>query len=96
MTLRTTDARFVNTRNLGKHGRAYFDQALPCGSTTLLKFSTLLGADGVEELLAQAITVAVSMKIISPRWKLASAGFLEVQQVPLIAHTMSTKKLPNG
>ena len=63
----------MNTRNLAKHGRAYFDQALPCGSTTLLKFRTLLGEDVVEELLAQTITAAVSMKLISPKWKLGSA-----------------------
>lgn len=30
-------------------GRTYFDQALPCDSTTLVKLRTLLGEEGVEE-----------------------------------------------
>jgi len=48
-------------------GRTYFDQALPCDATTLVKFRALLGEDGVEELLAQTITAAVDMKLISPK-----------------------------
>lgn len=31
-------------------GRAYYDQALPCYSTTLVKFRALLGEEGVQEL----------------------------------------------
>ena len=74
-------------------GRVYFDQALPCDSTTLVKFRSLLGEDGVEELLAQTITAAVNMKLISPKWKLGSVEYLEALQAPLIAHKLLSPRL---
>lgn len=40
---------------------------LPCDATTLVKFRKLLGEDGVEELLAQTINVAVELKLIKPQ-----------------------------
>jgi IS5 family transposase len=73
-------------------GRAYFDQALPCDSTTLVKFRALLGEDGVEELLAQTITAAVSMKLISPK-ELASVVVDSTVQPKAIAHPTDSKLL---
>jgi transposase, IS5 family len=73
-------------------GRAYFDQALPCDSTTLVKFRALLGEDGVEELLAQTITAAVSMKLISPK-ELATVVVDSTVQPKAIAHPTDSKLL---
>jgi IS5 family transposase len=73
-------------------GRAYFDQALPCDSTTLVKFRTLLGEDGVEELLAQTIAAAVNMKLISPK-ELATVVVDSTVQSKAIAHPTDSKLL---
>jgi IS5 family transposase len=73
-------------------GRAYFDQALPCDSTTLVKFRALLGEDGVEELLAQTITAAVNMKLISPK-ELATLVVDSTVQPKAIAHPTDSKLL---
>lgn len=73
-------------------GRAYFDQALPCDSTTLIKFRTLLGEEGVEELLAQTITAAVEMKLISPK-ELATVVVDSTVQSKAIAHPTDSKLL---
>jgi IS5 family transposase len=73
-------------------GRAYFDQALPCDSTTLVKFRALLGEDGVEELLAQTITAAVNMKLISPK-ELATVVVDSTVQPKAIAHPTDSKLL---
>ena len=40
-------------------GCAYYEDRLPCDATTLVKFRQLLGEEGVEELLAQTILVAI-------------------------------------
>jgi IS5 family transposase len=45
-------------------GQAYYEDRLPCDATTLVKFRQLLGEEGVEELLAQTINVAVELKLI--------------------------------
>lgn len=45
-------------------GQAYFEHRHPCDATTLVKFRQLLGEEGVEELLAQTINVAVKLKLI--------------------------------
>ncbi len=45
-------------------GMAYFEPRLPCDATTLIKFRRLLGEEGVEELLSQTITAAVSLNLI--------------------------------
>lgn len=45
-------------------GQAYFEHRQPCDATTLVKFRRLLGEEGVEELLAQTIHVAVQLKLI--------------------------------
>lgn len=48
-------------------GQAYFEPRQPCDATTLVKFRQLLGEDGVEQLLAQTVEVAVQMKLIKPQ-----------------------------
>jgi transposase, IS5 family len=48
-------------------GQAYFEHHRPCDATTLIKFRQLLGEEGVEELLAQTINVAVELKLIKPQ-----------------------------
>ena len=45
-------------------GLAYYEERLPCDATTLVKFRRLLGEEGVEELLAQTVNLAVSLKLI--------------------------------
>ena len=46
-------------------GKANFENRLPCDATTLVKFRQLLGEEGVEELLAQTILVAVDQGLIA-------------------------------
>ena len=48
-------------------GQSYYEDRLPCDATTLVKFRKLLGEEGVEELLAQTINVAVELKLIKPQ-----------------------------
>lgn len=48
-------------------GQAYFEHHRPCDATTLVKFRQLLGEEGVEQLLAQTINVAVELKLIKPQ-----------------------------
>lgn len=48
-------------------GCAYYEDRLPCDATTLVKFRQLLGEEGVEELLAQTINVAVNLQLIQPQ-----------------------------
>jgi IS5 family transposase len=48
-------------------GQAYFEHHRPCDDTTLIKFRQLLGEEGVEELLAQTINVAVELQLIKPQ-----------------------------
>ena len=48
-------------------GCAYYEDRPPCDATTLVKFRQLLGEEGVEELLAQTINVAVELKLIKPQ-----------------------------
>ena len=42
----------------------YYEHRRPCDPTVLVKFRKLLGEAGVEELLAQTINAAVSLKLI--------------------------------
>ncbi len=46
-------------------GSEYFEHRCPCDPTLLVKFRKLLGEEGVEELLARTIEVAVSQKLIA-------------------------------
>jgi len=48
-------------------GQAYFEHRRPCDASTLVKFCQLLGDEGVEELLAQTVNVAVALKLIQPQ-----------------------------
>jgi IS5 family transposase len=48
-------------------GQAYFEHHRPCDATTLVKFRQLLGEEGVEELLAQTLNVAVDLQLIQPQ-----------------------------
>ena len=48
-------------------GCAYYEDRQPCDATTLVKFRQLLGEEGVEELLAQTINMAVELKLIKPQ-----------------------------
>ena len=48
-------------------GCAYYEDRPPCDATTLVKFRQLLGEEGVEELLAQTLNVAVDLKLIKPQ-----------------------------
>ena len=48
-------------------GCAYYEDRPPCDATTLVKFRQLLGEEGMEELLAQTINVAVELKLIKPQ-----------------------------
>jgi transposase, IS5 family len=48
-------------------GCAYYEDRQPCDATTLIKFRQLLGEEGVEELLAQTVNVAVSLQLIKPQ-----------------------------
>jgi IS5 family transposase len=45
-------------------GMAYFEPRLPCDVTTLVNFRRLLDDECVEELLAQTVNLAVSLKLI--------------------------------
>ena len=46
-------------------GLAYFEHRGPCDPTLLVKFRKLIGEEGVEELLARTIEVAVTLKLIA-------------------------------
>ena len=48
-------------------GQAYFERHRPCDATNLIRFRRLLGDEGMEELLAQTINVAVELNLIKPQ-----------------------------
>lgn len=48
-------------------GCEYFEHRWPCDASLLVRFRRALGEEGVEELLAQTINVAVTLKLIDPR-----------------------------
>jgi IS5 family transposase len=73
-------------------GQAYFEQKLPCDSTTLVKFRALLGEEGVEALLSQTITAAVDMKLISAK-ELSTVVVDSTVQPKAIAHPTDSKLL---
>ncbi|MDT7520760.1 transposase [Rhodoferax sp. TBRC 17660] len=64
----------------------------PARSTTLVKFRGLSDKDGVEELLAQTITAAVNMKLISPK-ELAAVVVDSTVQTKAIKHPTDSKLL---
>ena len=48
-------------------GNEYFEHRWPCDPTQLGRFRKLLGEEGVEELLARTMEVAVTLKLIAKR-----------------------------
>ena len=48
-------------------GMDYFEHRLPCDATLVGKFRKLIGEEGVEELLSQTISAALSMKLIDQK-----------------------------
>lgn len=73
-------------------GQAYFEHHRPCDATTLVKFRQLLGEEGVEELLAQTINVAVQLKLIKPQ-ELARVIVDSTVQHKSIAHPTDSRLL---
>ena len=73
-------------------GMAYFEPRLPCDATTLVKFRRLLGEEGVEELLAQTVNLAVSLKLI-PASALATVVVDSTVQEKAVAHPTDSKLL---
>ena len=73
-------------------GMAYFEPRLPCDATTLIKFRRLLGEEGVEELLSQTITAAVSLNLI-PAAALATVVVDSTVQEKAVAHPTDSKLL---
>lgn len=73
-------------------GQAHFEPRLPCDASTLVKFRRLLGEEGCEELLAQTINQAVSMKLI-PAAALATVVVDSTVQEKAIAHPNDARLL---
>ena len=73
-------------------GRSYYEERLPCDATTLVKFRRLLGEEGVEELLAQTVNLAVASKLI-PASALASVVVDSTVQEKAVAHPTDSKLL---
>lgn len=73
-------------------GQAYFEHRPPCDASTLVKFRQLLGEEGVEELLAQTINVAVQLKLIKPQ-ELARVIVDSTVQHKAIAHPTDSRLL---
>ena len=73
-------------------GQAYFEPRLPCDATTLVKFRRLLGEEGVEELLAQTVNLAVSLKLI-PAAALVTVVVDSTVQEKAVAHPTDSKLL---
>jgi IS5 family transposase len=73
-------------------GQAYFEHHRPCDATTLVKFRKLLGDEGVEELLAQTVNVAVELKLIKPQ-ELSRVIVDSTVQHKAIAHPTDSKLL---
>ena len=73
-------------------GQSYYEDRQPCDATTLVKFRKLLGEDGVEELLAQTINVAVELKLIKPQ-ELTRVIVDSTVQEKAIAHPTDSRLL---
>ncbi len=73
-------------------GCAYYEDRQPCDATTLVKFRQLLGDEGVEELQAQTINVAVDPKLIKPQ-ELARVIVDSTVQHKAIAHPTDSRLL---
>lgn len=73
-------------------GQEYFEHRWPCDPTLLVKFRKLLGEDGVEEMLARTIEVAVTLKLIA-RQELARIIVDSTVQEKALAHPTDSKLL---
>jgi transposase, IS5 family len=73
-------------------GLAYYEDRLPCDATTLVKFRKLLGDEGVEELLAQTVNMAVELQLIQPQ-DLKQVIVDSTVQHKAIAHPTDSKLL---
>ena len=73
-------------------GLAYFEHRWPCDPTLLVKFRKLIGEEGVEELLARTIEVAVSLKLIAKK-ELSEIIVDSTVQEKAITHPTDSKLL---
>lgn len=73
-------------------GQSHYEERLPFDATTLVKFRRLLGEEGVEELLAQTVNLAVSLKLI-PASALATVVVDSTGQEKAVAHPTDSKLL---
>jgi IS5 family transposase len=73
-------------------GMAYFEDRAPCDATTLVKFRHLLGVEGVEELLAQTVNLAVSQNLIPPA-ALSTVVVDSTVQEKAVAHPTDSRLL---
>ena len=76
-------------------GNEYFEHRWPCDLTLLVKFRKLLGEEGVEELLARTIEVAITLKLIAK--KVLSRIIVDsTVQDKAIAHPIDSKLLESA
>jgi IS5 family transposase len=73
-------------------GCAYYEDRQPRDGTTLVKFRQLLGEEGMEELLAQTINVAIELKLIKPQ-ELSRVIVDSTVQHKAIAHPTDSRLL---
>ena len=73
-------------------GMDYFEHRLPCDATLIGKFRKLIGEQGVEELLSQTVSVALSMKVISKK-ALETVVVDSTVQPKAIAHPTDSRLL---
>ena len=73
-------------------GNEYFEHRWPCDPTQLGRFRKLLGEEGVEELLARTMEVAVTLKLIA-RKELSRVIVDSTVQEKAIAHPTDSKLL---
>jgi IS5 family transposase len=73
-------------------GNEYFEHRWPCDPTQLVKFRKLLGEEGVEELLARTVEVAVTLKLIASK-ELSRIIVDSTVQEKAIAHPTDSKLL---
>ena len=73
-------------------GNEYFEHRWPCDPTQLGRFRKALGEEGVEELLARTMEVAVTLKLIA-RKELARVIVDSTVQEKAVAHPTDSKLL---
>lgn len=73
-------------------GMDYFEHRLPCNATLIGKFRNLIGEQGVEELLSQTISVALSLKVVSKK-ALETVAVDSTVQPKAIAHPKDSRLL---